>query len=96
MSMRMSHEDFLILLQECDDKSELLSNLNEKHELNKFSCRNCPVGMFDEMHLKLVRHYIRGEEKRTEKPTIEMVVAALGAYHYDLETAIDMEHVRNI
>lgn len=52
--------------------------------------------MFDEVHLKLVRHYIRGEEERTEKPTIEMVVAALGTYHQDLKIAIDIERVKTL
>lgn len=91
MGMRMSHEGFLILLEECDDKSVLLSNLNPKHELLKFTYATCPLCKIHEVDLALVRYFLPGEEARTEKPPLEMVVAALGAYHLHLKAAICIE-----
>ena len=92
----MSHEGFLMLLEECEEKSVLLSNLDPKHDLLRFSFQDCPVGDFSKVDLALVQHFIPGEEGRTEAPSIEMKVTAFGAYHSHLETAIALANIKHL
>ena len=94
--MNFAADDFLCLLQACEDNCEVLYSLNKGHYLHQFSNRNTPANEHRSINLKVVNHFLqRNSHKMTDVIfTFEEVMAAYGHFCLALETSITIERAK--
>ncbi len=91
--MNIPSDDFLSLLQECEDKCEDLRFFNPNHHLLQFSNRFISLNHYQILHQKILEQFLPecSSVKNAQPPHFEEVMSAYGHFHVALEAALALE-----